>query len=81
MISQSACLPRSATDQLGTPGSARPAASYTIRWGTIYIGKDTETDDTTQARNLTFPMPALRAKVAGSGLSRMVATAGADQTR
>ncbi len=35
MISPSARLPRSATDQLGPPVSARPAPSYTIRGGTI----------------------------------------------
>ena len=34
MISPSACLPRSATDQLGPPVSPRPAASYTTSWGT-----------------------------------------------
>ncbi|MFQ8434037.1 hypothetical protein, partial [Amaricoccus sp. W119] len=35
MISPSACLPRSATDLLGPLMSARPAVSYTTRWGTI----------------------------------------------
>ena len=34
MISLSACLQRSATDLLGPPVSARPAASYTIPWDT-----------------------------------------------
>lgn len=34
-LSPSACLPRSATDQLGPPMSASHAVSYTIRWGTI----------------------------------------------
>ena len=36
MISLSACLPRSATDQLGTPVNARYVASYTISRDTIF---------------------------------------------
>lgn len=35
MISPSACLPRSATDQLDPLPSTRPAVSYTIRWDVI----------------------------------------------
>ena len=35
MMSWSACLQRSATDQLDPPVSARPVASYTISWDTI----------------------------------------------
>ena len=37
MMSWSACLQRSATDQLDPPVSARPVASYTISWDTIQI--------------------------------------------
>lgn len=36
MMSWSACLPHSATDQLGPPLSARPTASYTISWDSIH---------------------------------------------
>ena len=35
MISPSACLPRSATDQLDPLPSTRPAVSYTTTWDTI----------------------------------------------
>ncbi len=35
MMSLSACLPRSATDQLGPHQSARPATSYTMSWDII----------------------------------------------
>lgn len=36
MMSWSACLLRSATDQLGPHQSARPTASYTISWDIIF---------------------------------------------
>lgn len=36
MMSWSACLLRSVTDPLGPHQSARPAASYTIRWDSIF---------------------------------------------
>ncbi len=46
----SACLPRSATDQLGPLISARPAVNYTTRWGTIHQTPPT-------FRNLLPPCP------------------------
>lgn len=39
MMSWSACLLRSATDQLGPHQSARPTASYTISWDIIFRPK------------------------------------------
>ena len=53
MMSWSACLLRSETDQLGPLESARPAASYTISWDIIYQVSIADLNDSLDLMGLT----------------------------